>query len=371
MSLSQILPLLEMLLINIYALHCCCNKKFSAARTFITLGLFTLVFGTTLFALSYKLPFHGDGKFFFLGFIYLIPFVYLYQENIFVLFTIMCTCWTYTLGILSLSLQFAGMFGDGNAVYILVSSTVLFIATLIPFHRLILPKYIFILAHSEFLPQHWNKNIALTACLHFLLLMVLNQIFLLDDPSLFKIFALILTLFSIFTSYFILYKIVLDAIKMNQLEHAALHDPLTGLGNRASLLKHLHLLLETDQTFSILFMDLDRFKQINDQYGHSVGDQYLKHFAEISSNVLRDGGKVYRFGGDEFIALYYGVISPEIIDVLKTCPTWDPGAPCPFNQVSAGVLLCQPPHKNINQILQQVDRLMYQNKQKKRSHKFP
>lgn len=109
-------------------------------------------------------------------------------------------------------------------------------------------------------------------------------------------------------------------------------------------------------------MDLDRFKQINDQYGHLVGDQYLQHFANICCQIFQNTGKVYRFGGDEFAAVYNGIIPQAIIRQLESCPQWDEGAPCPFNQVSTGVLHCRPPHSNVEQILQQVDQLMYQNK---------
>ena len=63
---------------------------------------------------------------------------------------------------------------------------------------------------------------------------------------------------------------------MDRLEYASFHDPLTGLGNRSMLWEHLKQLLKENQTFSLLFIDLDRFKEINDKYGHLTGDWYLK-----------------------------------------------------------------------------------------------
>ena len=96
-----------------------------------------------------------------------------------------------------------------------------------------------------------------------------------------------------------------------------------------------------------------------------IGDMYLKHFADIASEIFRDHGNVYRFGGDEFVAIYHGIIPQTTIDRLTECREWDKEAPCPFNQVSTGVLFCRPPHQSTEQILHQVDELMYQNKMKK------
>ena len=192
--------------------------------------------------------------------------------------------------------------------------------------------------------------------------MVLNALFLADGSSVLRIIALAMLLALTYVSYFTLFRVVLNSIRLSQMEHAASHDPLTGLGNRKQLWDHLQGLLDAEQTFAVLFMDLDGFKAINDQYGHMVGDRYLKHFAAVCTQVLGNSGQVYRFGGDEFAAIYYGTIPQEILDEIKKCPRWNEGAPCPFRGVSVGVLRCQPPHQDVEQILRQADRIMYENK---------
>jgi diguanylate cyclase (GGDEF)-like protein len=153
--------------------------------------------------------------------------------------------------------------------------------------------------------------------------------------------------------------------KADRVEYNALHDTLTGLGNRTCLMRDLENLIREERTFSVLFMDLDRFKQINDEYGHMTGDRYLKHFAGIIKEMFHEKGRAYRFGGDEFIVLYIGTVPESLMVLLKECQEWEQGAPCPFNQVSAGVLLCRPPHEGMEQILHKVDQLMYQNKLKR------
>ena len=347
---------------NLFTIDRCCHRKYSFLKTFLMLFLFSAV----LFGISYtfaeELSFQGDGSLSLYGLVFLIPFRYLYREKLPLLFIIVCTCWVYTLGILSLSIQIAGMLEPGSWFFIWTIQNLLYLLTLVPFYKHLVPKYIFVIEHISLFDKRWYKYMVLNNCLSFLLLVVINWYFLKEETSFEKILILFLLLSIICVSYLILYQIVLDAIKINDLKQEVSHDPLTGLRNRAQLWTDLQSVSKTGQTFSVLLMDLDRFKLINDQYGHIAGDQYLKHFARISSDILRELGRVYRFGGDEFVAVCPGVIPQEIIGRLKECREWDSGAPCPFNQVSIGMLLCEPPHSDVEEILQRVDRLMYQNK---------
>ena len=362
MPIFQYLPTLELLFFNLFTIDRCCHRKYSFLKTFLMLFLFSAV----LFGISYtfaeELSFQGDGSLSLYGLVFLIPFRYLYREKLPLLFIIVCTCWVYTLGILSLSIQIAGMLEPGRWFFIWTIQNLLYLLTLVPFYKHLVPKYIFVIEHISLFDKRWYKYMVLNNCLSFLLLVVINWYFLKEETSFEKILILFLLLSIICVSYLILYQIVLDAIKINDLKQEVSHDPLTGLRNRAQLWTDLQSVSKTEQTFSVLFMDLDRFKFINDQYGHIAGDQYLKHFARISLDILRELGRVYRFGGDEFVAVCPGVIPQEIIGRLKECREWDSGAPCPFNQVSIGMLLCEPPHSDVEEILQRVDRLMYQNK---------
>ena len=109
--------------------------------------------------------------------------------------------------------------------------------------------------------------------------------------------------------------ITLRKLVEEQLSHQALHDSLTTLPNRALFLDRLgqalkHSQRHKDYMFAVLFLDLDRFKVINDGLGHVIGDILLKAFGERLATSLRDGdtvarggGTVARFGGDEFVLL--------------------------------------------------------------------
>lgn len=85
------------------------------------------------------------------------------------------------------------------------------------------------------------------------------------------------------------------------------YDMLTGIYNRNRLnddLEHYHrLFLRYQREYSILVIDLDHFKRVNDRYGHRVGDEVLKELAQVLRSMLRESDLLYRYGGEEFVIL--------------------------------------------------------------------
>lgn len=101
----------------------------------------------------------------------------------------------------------------------------------------------------------------------------------------------------------------------DQVEYMAYHDALTGLPNRALFLDRLKQAITVAEREKgrvvLMFADLDKFKPVNDQYGHHVGDSLLKAVAERISGCLRKSDSVARIGGDEFVILLPSVKTEE------------------------------------------------------------
>jgi diguanylate cyclase (GGDEF)-like protein/PAS domain S-box-containing protein len=101
-----------------------------------------------------------------------------------------------------------------------------------------------------------------------------------------------------------------------QIEHYAFTDPLTGLPNRRSFLERLEHACasrrERDARVALLFVDLDRFKTINDRLGHDAGDELLRQVAHTLQQVMRSGDTVARLGGDEFAIIVTDVGEMEM-----------------------------------------------------------
>ncbi len=98
-----------------------------------------------------------------------------------------------------------------------------------------------------------------------------------------------------------------------RIHELATHDQLTGALNRHGLEEVLQEL--AGRSFSILLVDADKFKRVNDEYGHDIGDDVLKSFAEIIRHHLKNGGVLIRFGGEEFIVLLPDTILVQAIAV--------------------------------------------------------
>ena len=101
-------------------------------------------------------------------------------------------------------------------------------------------------------------------------------------------------------------------IAAKRIEHLATHDPLTGLPNRNMFSELLQQQINNarrypDQAFAILFIDLDRFKTVNDNFGHHMGDALLRDIGERISRPLRSSDIVARLGGDEFVVLLHKI----------------------------------------------------------------
>lgn len=109
---------------------------------------------------------------------------------------------------------------------------------------------------------------------------------------------------------------------LQRVEQLVNHDVLTGLPNRRMLQERLERLIahaaRNKTQFAVCFIDLNRFKQVNDQLNHEAGDQVLVHVSRVLQQTVRDVDTVSRVGGDEFVILLDGVESPSDVKSLES-----------------------------------------------------
>jgi len=157
-----------------------------------------------------------------------------------------------------------------------------------------------------------------------------------------------------------------------ELEHIAHYDPLTGLPNRVLLADRLHqAMLHTtreQKSLAVAYLDLDGFKQVNDQYGHAEGDRLLTMLAGRMQEVLRQSDTIGRLGGDEFVAIL-NVLQPETCEAFLQRLLEVVSQPVSMNgvefkvSVSVGVTFYpQAEPVDADQLLRQADQAMYQAK---------
>jgi diguanylate cyclase (GGDEF)-like protein len=154
--------------------------------------------------------------------------------------------------------------------------------------------------------------------------------------------------------------------KLKETEELALRDGLTGLPNRLHLERRMELRIESQQQFCVAFIDLNRFKTINDRFGHSAGDQLLKQFADELRANMRPGDLVGRWSGDEFLVLLDSNLAGAAV-TIERIRKWVFGdytiSGQPKVRVDAAIGLAERlPGETIQQLIERVDRAMYDEK---------
>jgi diguanylate cyclase (GGDEF)-like protein/PAS domain S-box-containing protein len=161
-----------------------------------------------------------------------------------------------------------------------------------------------------------------------------------------------------------------------ELAHQALHDHLTGLPNRALLLDRLQQALARSRrsgtTVAVVFLDLDRFKLVNDGLGHDVGDELLLAVASRLREGTRLADTVARFGGDEFVLVFEDVVDERAVNSLSEGVLDALSAPIEIDgrsfhvSASAGVTLGTGTTNTPEELIRDADAAMYRAKERAR-----
>lgn len=164
----------------------------------------------------------------------------------------------------------------------------------------------------------------------------------------------------------------------SELEYAVNHDSLTNLPNRLYLFKKIEENIKkskkSNSLFALCFIDLDKFKEVNDNFGHHVGDMLLKHVGDVFLNVLRDCDTVARLGGDEFVILLENIESIECLEkTVSRIKSISNNVPLFYSSTividfsfSLGTSIYPYDGDNAEELLDKADKDMYLDKQRKK-----
>jgi diguanylate cyclase (GGDEF)-like protein len=164
---------------------------------------------------------------------------------------------------------------------------------------------------------------------------------------------------------------VLSNLRLRRtLEEQATRDPLTGAVNRRQLEHELKVTLHRHQKaghpFALLVLDVDHFKQINDQHGHDRGDRVLAGLGALLRKRLRDSDVLARVGGEEFVVLLRGIdrantarVAEFLREAIESARLAGPDTPC---TCSIGALHVQRANASIEELLRRADRALYEAK---------
>ena len=163
-------------------------------------------------------------------------------------------------------------------------------------------------------------------------------------------------------------QLVRDLAQLAQSRHEALTDELTGIPNRRALLMTIDDALLSTHSASLLIVDLDRFKEINDRYGHAAGDRLLRHTAEKFADQVPPGAFLSRLGGDEFAVLLTDTACADATDLAlrlgqaATTPMSDTKGRLLRVGASIGIATVARPGVEGGELLRRADAAMYQAK---------
>jgi diguanylate cyclase (GGDEF)-like protein len=199
------------------------------------------------------------------------------------------------------------------------------------------------------------------------------------DPALASAWISVISTEEVLATISIAFILLAMAKERTELHHktAAMVDPLTGLANRRAFLDSAAQLTQTqtarDVPVAVFMIDLDRFKSVNDRFGHSVGDEVLRIFAESAQVNLRPSDIVARLGGEEFAVLLSDACRDNAFKVAERIRSTfaalaaTVGGHAVNATASIGVAIIQDPRQDVHALLAQADQALYRAKARGRN----
>ena len=354
----------EIIFVNLLTADSCSKRRYSGAITALSLAGFSIVLVAAAMLLLGLLPFFGNGNglFVFLGFLYLLPLYKLYERPLRRCIIVMCCAWIYTLSAFAVSVHLSKALhpGEGFENVALLVQSVIFLLLTPRFLRFVRRRFLPVLEGME---QSTSLNLLKTSICWFVTIFCIHFAFVFPQYMVLRLLALVVTAYNALLCYRLLDTTVSGAQRIRSLQRTVYSDSMTGLRNRLCLYRDAEALLRDKRPFCFLYLDLDRFKTVNDQYGHLVGDEYLIAFSKAAQTALGEDGTLYRIAGDEFSALCpFG--EPEALArrLAQVSPSLGRK---PFLGVSVGCARYPEDSGSLDALIGQADSDMYRRKRLK------
>lgn len=349
----------EMLAANFITIDRCCRRRYDTKKTLLLLCFYLFIFSVLSLMIAIISPDYGrgNGLFSLVGLFYVLPLRLIYDEPVERLLTVVCSSWIYTMFLFSLMTQIGSLLPltEFSPTALLVQ-TLLYILTFVPFLLFIKRRFLYILRQLPGEETHILRNASL---LWYATVICINLTYVYDNIWL-RVITVAILFFSALFTYQLVYTVVRRSKQNETLYKMAYTDPLTGLSNRACFFSDVEQLLAEQPSFSLVYIDLNSFKSINDAFGHQAGDEYLKRFAEACVTSC-GGARFYRMSGDEFIMLCQTASAKAMGEKIKQAH-WQISCGASFLGASLGYAAFPQNGHTAEELLRCADAAMYREK---------
>ncbi len=261
------------------------------------------------------------------------------------------------------SFRLVSMFQTEKVGLLVVIVQTLLIALTLPYYRSFVNNILVNIIRN--IDSKTINSLLAISLFWFFIIFLANYIFTEGNSYFIDYILLFVIIVNTVLSYKLFNKLVSVNIKAKELSQITKIDMLTQLKNRESLYDDISHKIYSKRVFSIVFLDLDNFKSINDKFGHDAGDLYLLEFVKAAKAILHKSDGFYRLHGDEFVLLIDGQEIGTVCKGLEKLRFMNKTNALSFKGLSFGYASYPTDSDALSELLYLADLRMYQRKKEK------
>jgi len=366
MSVYSLITILEALCINTYTTYKCSKRRKSKAFTLFCLCLLTAAAAAALMYVRAPLPDNGSVLLILFGIVYMAPLYLLYAQPFKHLMIVITSSWIYTMFAFAFSQRLGALLPTTDTgLSVLIVQTLFFTFTLSYYISFVNNIFVTILRYIDGKTTDFLLAISFG---WFFIAFLANWIFAVGRPYILEFLLLLVIIINVILTYRLFYRLVSVNTRARELSQITRTDTLTQLNNRECLYEDIRSRISKEQHFTLIFIDLDNFKLINDKYGHDAGDQYLLEFVRTVKGILGTQGVFYRLHGDEFVILSDSLEIEQFCRKLETLKFMNNPNGLAFKGLSLGLSSYPADGDDLSRLMHLADLRMYQ--RKKERHRY-